>query len=352
MPYKDLRYYIRTIWLKTNAIIYNVLQKNGALKGYQSRQESYFYDLYECHFLEKKISLSDSFSTLYGAYDFVDNKKELESFFRFDAAGVAMCRSDVKPYYNSLLTAHYALVCYNDFVKNKNQDAGKDFWIQANHLKKKVTENNYRFYYDWQGHHFYSGITQSVVASVFMRAYLLSKENIWKELAYSTLSQMFVSVEKGGNFTHDTEGYVWIEEYPNFGRLSMVLNGFIYSLIGVYEYLILCKKDEALEKHCGDMTEALFKTLHFYKFGRFTRYSRFEKAFENIDYEGRNYFLFKHLFELTQNKAFEILMDATKKQVHWKAFYRFIEKKTPQYFKEKNDERSKNKGSMACFVVS
>jgi hypothetical protein len=92
--------------------------------------------------------------------------------------------------------------------------------------------------------------------------------------------------------------------------------------------------DEALEKYCDDMTEALFKTLHFYKFGRFTRYSRFEKTFENIDYEGRNYILFKHLFELTQNKAFEKLMNNAYNQVNWKAFYRFIGN-LPPYFKGK-----------------
>ena len=213
-------------------------------------------------------------------------------------------------------------------MKNKNQDAEKCFWVQVNHLSNKAKENDFRFYYDWKGHHFYSGITQSVVASVFMRAYHFTKDITWKQLAFSTFNQMFVPITEGGNFMRDTEGYVWIEEYPNCGRMSMVLNGFIYSLIGVYEYLILCEKDEALEKHCRDMTEALFKTLHFYQFGKFTRYSRFEKTFENIDYEGRNYFLFKHLFELTQNGAFKILMETTKKQVNWGAFYRFIGNKT------------------------
>jgi D-glucuronyl C5-epimerase C-terminus len=326
MPNKDLRYYIRTVWLKTNANVYFFSEKLGLLKSYQERQKSYFHSLYDGHFSDDKIALNDSFSALFVAYDFVKDKKELEPFFTFDDSGIAMCRSDVKPYYNPLLTAHYALVCFNDYHKNKNVVVLFDFWKQANHLREKAEKTSHRFYYDWRGQHFYSGLTQSVIASVFMRAFMLSKEKIWQTLACATLSQMFVPIKKGGNLTHDTEGYIWIEEYPKVEGLSMVLNGFLYSLIGVYEYLALCERDTLLEKYAHQMTEALLRNLHFYKFGRYTRYSRFNKTFENIDYEGRNYFLFKHLFELTQNKAFETLMLTTEKAVNWQAFYRFIGK--------------------------
>ena len=331
MPKKDLRYYANTIWLKTNAFSHFYLQKIGLLKGYQNKQKAYFHNLYDSHFTKNKISLNTSFSTNYVAYSMFDNKSEIEPHLAFDDRQIAMCRSDEKPaYYNPLLCAHFTLVCYNDFIKNEDVETLAVFWKQANHLKEKALQGNYRFYYDWRGHYFYSGITQSVVASVFMRAYLLSKEANWKELALSTLNQMFVPVDEGGNFTRDTEGWVWVEEYPRFGSKSLVLNGFKYCLIGVYEYLVLCERDAALEKHCFAMTEALFKTLHFYKFGRFTRYGRFEMTYENIDYEGRNYFLFKHLFELTHNKAFEILTTRTYEQVNWGAFYRFYEKTPPQ----------------------
>ena len=330
MPKKDIKYYVNTAWLKTNALAYFALQKMGLLKGYQARQKTYYHGLYDTYFSKEKISVNDSFSTVYVAYSLFENKGEIEPHLIFDDRGIAMCRSDVKPYYNPLLTAHYTLVCYNDYVKNRDLITHTIFWKQANYLRDKALENEHRFYYDWQGHHFYSGITQSVVASVFMRAFMLSKNAEWKELVHQTLSQMFVSVKEGGNFMRDTEGCVWVEEYPRLGRLSMVLNGFSYSLIGVYEFLALCEKDENLEKQAQQMTEALFKNLHFYKFGRFTRYSRFEKTFENIDYEGRNYYLFKHLFELTQNKAFETLMLTTKEQVSWGAFYRFYDKPYPK----------------------
>ncbi len=325
MPRKDLRYYARTIWLKSNAEIYYYLQKFGFLSRYQARQKKYFEQLYKENTLFSKNILSDSFSTIYVGYDFYESREGHDSFFTFDSDGVAMCRSDVKSaYYNPLLTGYYALVCYNDFVKNKNPDSEKRFWIQLNHLYNKIEENNFRFYYDWRGHHFYSGITQGIISSTFMRAYVLSKDNVWKKAAYNVLNQIFVPIEMGGNFTQDSDGNVWVEEYPKIERLSMVFNGFLYSLISTYEYLILCERDEKIEYSCRKMTESLFKTMHHFKFGKFTRYSRFSKVFENIDYEGRNYFLFKHLFELTGNQAFELLMNDTYKKINWKAFYRFI----------------------------
>ena len=336
MPSKDVRYYKNTIWLKANASAYFLLEKMGFLTAYKTRQKIYFHNLYETHFIDKKTYLNHSFSTIYTAYDMFENRSEIEPHLTFDKRKIAMCRSDVNPkYYNPLLCAHFALVCYNDFIKTKQPEALDFFWMQVYYLEKTALENQHRFYYDWQGHHFYSGITQSVIASVFTRAFLLTKEGKWKDLARDTLSQMFVPVGEGGNFTHDTEGYVWIEEYPKMGRLGMVLNGFIYSLIGVYEYLILCDGDDKLETYCQKMTESLFKTLYFYKFGRFTRYGRFEKTFENIDYQGRNYYLFKHLFELTNNEAFETLMHKANADVNWDDFYRFYSKPTPSYFKQK-----------------
>jgi D-glucuronyl C5-epimerase C-terminus len=332
MPRKDLRYYARTIALKTNAEIYFHLQQMGLLNAYQTKQKKKFEQLYNAHLANKKISINTSFSSIYTAYSFFEKKEEIQDHLLFDSRNVVMCRSDVKPYYNPLLAAHYALVCYNDYVKNGSEKALSDFYIQLDYLGNQAVANAYRFYYDWEGQHFYSGITQSVVASVFMRAYHLEKteqytqKDIWKGMAYQTLSQMFIPLEEGGTLIYDTEGDIWIEEYPRLGRLSMVLNGFIYSLIGVYEYLALCGNDETLDNYAQQMTKSLFKSLHFYKFDRFTRYSRFEKTFENIDYEGRNYYLFQHLYDITHNAAFEKLMLDTEKCVNWQAFYRFYDK--------------------------
>ena len=336
MPTKDVRYYKNTIWLKANASAYFLLEKMGLLTAYKNRQKIYFHNLYETHFIDKKNYLNHSFSTIYIGYDMFENRFEIESHLTFDDNKIAMCRSDERPeYYNPLLCAHFTLVCFNDFIKSKDSKALEIFWLQVHHLEKMALENQHCFYYDWQGHHFYSGITQSVIASVFTRAFLLTKEEKWKTLAHDTLNQIFVPVEEGGNFTLDTEGYVWIEEYPRMGHLGMVLNGFIYSLIGLHEYLILCDEDKTLEMYCQKMTESLFKTLHFYKFGRFTRYGRFEKTFENIDYQGRNYYLFKHLFELTNNEAFKILRHKANESVNWDDFFRFYDKPTPSYFKQK-----------------
>jgi D-glucuronyl C5-epimerase C-terminus len=326
MPHKGSRYYIRTVWLKANANAFFLLQKTGLLRSYQARQKSYFEGLYNTYCSEKKVKINPSFSTSYVAYSMFDSKAEMDLHTTFNDRNIVMCRSDSALHYNPLMSAHYALVCYNDYLKSQNPKVISAFWTQVNHLEKEILGTEYKYYYEWQGHTFYSGITQSILASLFMRAFVLTKDEKWSHLAYNTLKQIFVPIEAGGNLMFDTEGYVWIEEYPRLGKLVMVLNGYLYGIICVYEYLALCKNDPELNIYCLQMTEALFKNLHHYKFGKYTRYSRFEKTFENIDYEGRNYFLFKHLYELTENKAFEILMNDSYRQIDWKSFYRFYYK--------------------------
>ncbi len=333
MPKKDIRYYINTINLKYQAATYHLLDKLSLLSRMKKREETYFLNLYHTHF-KNGIVLNHSFSTEYITYRYFPTAESFSRHLHFDREGVAMCRSDLKPHYNPLIAAFLGLVCYNDFLKNQNEAAIQQFWVQANHLAKKGTAKNglFLFYYDkgtW-----YAGITQALVSSLFMRAYILDKEGSWKQLARQTLLSLFEPVENGGVFKKTPEGLDWVEEYPLSVNHPFVLNGFIFALTNLYEYLILCENDVFLSNYLIRLNDTLFKTLHYFKRKKYFKYSRFHWVFQNIEYQGLMVCQFLHLYAVSKNEAFNDIAALLNKDVDWAAFFRFYDMPTPRYFQE------------------
>ncbi len=348
MPKKDLRYYLNTINLKVQAAAYHLLDKWGFLEHMKKTNEAYFSELYESNYNKSELSINPLFSTEYITYRYFPTAQHYARHLLFDTPdgtivtasgawqeGVALCRSDLKPHYNPLIPAHLALVCYNDFLINKDEKALQMFWTQVNHLEKLGVnrEGQFLFYYDegtW-----YAGITQALIGSTFIRAYVLTHDEKWKKLAYQTILSFFEPIENGGVFKKTPEGFEWIEEYPLSKKHSFVLNGFIFNLTSLYEYLILCEKDALFSNHLIQLTETLFKTFHHFKRKKYFKYSRFNWVFQNIEYQGMMVCQFRHLYELSLFEPFKTIADMLDKDVDWAAFFRFYDMPPPQYFIEK-----------------
>ncbi len=333
MPKKDLRYYLSTINLKMQAAAYHLLDKCGGLEKMKKSNEAYFLQLYYLNYDKSNLSINNSFSTEYITYRYFPTAQHHAHHLRFDTEGVAMCRADVKPYYNPLIAAHLALVCYNDFLINKNQEALQMFWTQVDHLEKiRVAKGDLILFY-YENGAWYAGITQALIGSTFMRAYVLTRDEKWKKLAHQTLLAFFEPIETGGVFTKTAEGFEWIEEYPTSKKHPFVLNGFIFTLTSLYEYLILCEKDAFFSNHLVQLTESLFKTFHQFKRKKYFKYSRFNWVFQNIEYQGMMVFQLRHLYELSLFEPFKTMADMLDKEVDWAAFFRFYDMPPPQYFK-------------------
>ena len=339
MPKKDIRYYINTIKLKCQAVTFHLLDKCSLIDRMKKKDEIFFSNLYDSHF-KTTIQLNNSFSTEYITYRYLPTSELFSPHLLFDMSdnilhteGVAMCRSDVKPYYNPLFQAYFGLVCYNDFLVNQDEKAIERFWVQINHLKKigHSKKNLLLFYYD--DGRWYAGITQALIGSAFIRAYILSNDEEWKQLAYQTLSALFEPTENGGVFKKTPEGFDWVEEYPLSKKHPYVLNGFIFALTSLYEYLILCENDVFFANHLEKLNETLFKTFHHFKRKGYFKYSRFHWVFQNIEYQGLMVCQFLHLYELSKNEAFNIVAQLLNKDMVWDAFFRFYDMPTPQYFK-------------------
>jgi hypothetical protein len=351
MPRKDIRYYINTINLKVQAATYHLLDKLSFLDKMKSKEQAYFSNLYNTYF-EKDIELNPLFSKEYITYRYLPSADVYAKHLLFDGQdsaqverkleiqnlkyteGVAMCRSDLTPHYNPLIPAFFGLVCYNDFLINQNEKALERFWIQVKHLEKIGNSRHGLFLFFYDGGTWYAGITQALACSVFIRAYILSKEEKWKILARQALLSLLEPIENGGVFKKTPEGYEWVEEYPLSKKHPFVLNGFIFVLTTLYEYLILCENDAFFANHLRKLNETFFKTIHHFKRKEYFKYSRFHWVFQNIKYQGLMVCQFLHLYELSKNEAYNEVAQLLNKDVDWGTFFRFYDIPIPLFFKK------------------
>jgi hypothetical protein len=100
-----------------------------------------------------------------------------------------------------------------------------------------------------------SALAQGQALSVLARAYRETGESVYLESGRKALRAFHVSVEDGGLAAKTMDGDFY-EEYPSQPP-SLVLNGFIFALWGLYDFSLVCSDGEAEERyHTG------LQTLH------------------------------------------------------------------------------------------
>lgn len=91
-----------------------------------------------------------------------------------------------------------------------------------------------------------SSMGQGEAISALLRAYVLTKEQKWIDAARKAMAFMLIPVEEGGTLLVE-KGEYYLEEYPDLkGTKRSVLNGWIFTLFGLYDYLQIIP-DEQVE---------------------------------------------------------------------------------------------------------
>ena len=99
----------------------------------------------------------------------------------------------------------------------------------------------------------YSAMAQGHAMSLLIRAYIRTKNRKYLKSALQATKLFDVKSSDGGVLAKFMDKINWYEEYPTTPS-SYVLNGFIYSLIGLYDL-----KTVAPPEHAGDATR-LYET--------------------------------------------------------------------------------------------
>ncbi|XP_030631730.1 glucuronic acid epimerase a [Chanos chanos] len=123
-------------------------------------------------------------------------------------------------------TAHMAafFAASDWLLRNQDERGGWPIWVT-----RKLGEGFKRLEPGW-----YSAMAQGQAMSTLVRAFLLTREPSYLAAAVRATALFKRSVDQHGVKTLFMNKYHWYEEYPTTPS-SFVLNGFIYSLIGLYD---------------------------------------------------------------------------------------------------------------------
>lgn len=90
----------------------------------------------------------------------------------------------------------------------------------------------------------YSAMAQGQAMSLLVRAYLVTRQPPYLNTALKALALFKKSSSEGGIRTRFADKFSWYEEYPT-AKSSFVLNGFIYSLFGIYDVFKVSNDSDA-----------------------------------------------------------------------------------------------------------
>jgi len=115
-----------------------------------------------------------------------------------------------------------------------------------------------------------SAMSQGLGMSVLTRTYKITHDSTYLLYARKALLSFGKTIQEGGVRTNNKFG-VFYEEYPLDSNSAHVLNGFIYSLYGLYD--LWCLDSNLLAKeYFEEGISTLTNTLPMYDLGNWTRY--------------------------------------------------------------------------------
>ncbi|HLD05758.1 MAG TPA: D-glucuronyl C5-epimerase family protein [Candidatus Nanoarchaeia archaeon] len=222
--------------------------------------------------------------------------------------------------YFPITAQQYALCQYNMYVQNRKKKNKETFlrhtdWLLQNvkvrngvtywpyTWKMRIAGYTWKKPYDWA-----SCIAQGQGLSVLIRAHGLTKNQKYLSPCKRILKSFETDYRKMGGVLETKDGESWYLEFPATVQHGRVLNGFLYALIGLWEYY-LYTKDKQAKKLFERGQETAAKNLDRYdlNWGWF-KWSRYDDA--QIFYSGRRYHhktllpQLKILYEITKDERF------------------------------------------------
>lgn len=239
----------------------------------------------------------------------VDMSAKAEYAGEFDQEEIPLVEVDGHLSYLSVTIAQYALGNYDQFVDSQQPHYRERFlraanWLQKNLVEYKTGQWGWLNDHDKDMYHlkkpWLSALSQGQALSVLARAYQETGEESYLEMGTKALKAFFVPVAEGG-FLAFWQGLDYYEEYPS-EIPSFVLNGFIFSLWGLWEFYQISHQEEAKERYLAGV-QTLKKVLPEYQVSslNWSRYDLY--PFKVADIAS----IFYHKLHIQQLKAMALL---------------------------------------------
>jgi len=151
----------------------------------------------------------------------------------------------------------------------------------------------------------YSGLAQGRALSIFSRLYALTGQEKYLDAARHTFKSFELLRGKTGPWISmvTDDGYLWIEEYT-LDKSDFTLNGFLYSIFGLYDYYQIEKTPESEKFLKGALTTAKAYIPKFRHPGSKSYYCLKHKSY-NPTYHATHIKQMSHLYKMTGDPFFK-----------------------------------------------
>lgn len=161
---------------------------------------------------------------------------------------------------------------------------------------------------------FYSGMAQARIMVALQRAYDLTGDDHYLQMAFKAMRALEVPIEDGGVLYIDVvDGGKWYEEIAGGGSyISHILNGFIWSLFDLNDFYNKTGSQEAKSLFDDGLTE-IKRHISEYDTGHWTKYD----LIGHLSYD----YHYVHIYQM--QKLYEITGDAMFKTYHkkWASYF-------------------------------
>lgn len=195
--------------------------------------------------------------------------------FVFDSAGIPRKNYRAQGIqYNPLFVAWWSLLNLERYLRHDDKSHLQNFLVQVDWLKTNAVHRAdgavvWPCYFDWQEGFcrlrspWISAMYQGVIISALVRGYRLTGDQQLLDLCKGATLVFHQTIEEGGVKT-SVNGESLYEEYPGY-PLARVLDGFLFSLLGLYDFAVQSKTVEA-RKLFDEGIEGLKQMLEFWDY--------------------------------------------------------------------------------------
>jgi hypothetical protein len=209
-----------------------------------------------------------------------------------------------KTVYFPIAIFQYALGLWDRFTIQKSSEDIEHFLVICSWIVSQQKPDGSWDCFSPIGHTQYSvsAMGQGEALSVLSRAYLYTNETKYYQSIQQAFNFMMISVKSGGTRFSEDERIIF-EEYPHAVQApSSVLNGWIFSLLGIYDYSKLTG-DIEVQQIFDNSIHTLAEDLKYYDTGYWSYYDRC-KRIASPAYHDLHIALLTVLFDLTGIKEF------------------------------------------------
>jgi hypothetical protein len=281
--------------------------------NYLKRDLDFPIYIYADAFNKDSLSYPLDLSCMFDIYPFNSIAFDKDGIFQFDYSVVPQPNNSLGKQYNITYISKWALSSLQKYLRTNNNSYKDDFLRHAEWLRDHASERNefivWEAGFDWDLYGIrlrksrVSSMDQGLAISVMVRAYKLTKDRTYYELAKRAIKFYEVSLDEGGFRCEFKPGYIFYEAFPA-RPISKTLDCFLFSLFGLYDFYLI-EKDTQAKNFFEEGMKTLLDNIQYWDYkGIWSRFNAFYLS--PPWYHKMNFCWLKIFYKITKDERLSI----------------------------------------------